>query len=375
MGDGSQNSGAFRIGALDGLRGWAALAVVIFHFTIEMWSQRYPVFRSFLPSLIGNGQLAVAIFFALSGYVLTIRRWGRTDNPPLYLVLLRRYLRLTIPILAAAILFYIVMIIGLTPTRDAARVIDSKEWLGRIANFDPGILDMLGFAFARVYSFSLKHNYGPFLWTMVIELWFSLLVLTLSQFWQLKRSPYVVLLLVTVVFLYYFPQAACFTMGAMMAKLQVDGLILRKEPGKLESAIATLAVIAAFIIASFFHLPTEQVSIRSAGKLLPVSVCGIVLVYAALRSRPVTAFLLTPFSQALGHLSFPVFLMHGIIAATVASLLVVMRSSVGPIDEFMALLIATASTLSSYAAAPLLVPVETFTLGFVRRIGRRRPIT
>jgi peptidoglycan/LPS O-acetylase OafA/YrhL len=153
----------------------------------------------------------------------------------------------------------------------------------------------------------------------------------------------------------------------------VDGLILRKGPGRLESAIATLAVIAAFIVASFFHLPTEQMSIRSAGRLWPIALCGIVLVYAALRSRPVTTFLLAPFSQALGHLSFPVFLMHGIIAATVASLLVVMRNSVGPIDEFMALLIATASTLASYAAAPLLVPVEAFTLSFVRRIGRRQP--
>ena len=373
MGDGKQNSGAFRIGALDGLRGWAALAVVIFHFTIEMWSHRYPAFRSFLPSLIGNGQLAVAIFFALSGYVLTIRRWGRTDNPPLYLALLRRYLRLTIPILAAAFVFYLVMVLGLTPTHQASRIIDSREWLGRIADFDPAIIDMLGFAFARVYWFSLKHNYGPFLWTMVIELWFSLLVLTLSQFWQLKRSPYVVMLLVTAVFLYYFPQAACFTMGAIMAKLQVDGLILTKEPGKIESIVATLAVIAAFIAASFFHLPTEQMSIRSAGKLWPIAICGMVLVYAALRSRPVTAFLLTPFSQALGHLSFPVFLMHGIIAATVASLLVVMRNTVGPIDEFMALLIATAATLASYAAAPILVPVEAFTLSFVRRIGQRRP--
>ncbi len=77
MGDPHTHPGASRIGALDGLRGWAALVVVVFHFTWEMWGVHFPVFRQFPASLI-NGQLAVSIFFTLSGYVLTVRRWQGT---------------------------------------------------------------------------------------------------------------------------------------------------------------------------------------------------------------------------------------------------------------------------------------------------------
>ena len=48
---------------LDGLRGIAALAVVIFHFM--EW-----VFTDFNKNFIGHGFLAVDFFFCLSGFVI-----------------------------------------------------------------------------------------------------------------------------------------------------------------------------------------------------------------------------------------------------------------------------------------------------------------
>ena len=57
--------------ALDGLRGFAAVSVVIFH--IGHWLQ--------VPSLAANAGLAVDLFFCLSGYVLSLaygKRLGQT---------------------------------------------------------------------------------------------------------------------------------------------------------------------------------------------------------------------------------------------------------------------------------------------------------
>src|SRR5262249_47363679 len=77
-----------RISALDGLRGWAALSVIVYHLTWELFGALYPIYRNPWLSIFGNGAFAVAVFFAISGYVLTIGRWNRDDNPPLVLTLI-----------------------------------------------------------------------------------------------------------------------------------------------------------------------------------------------------------------------------------------------------------------------------------------------
>jgi peptidoglycan/LPS O-acetylase OafA/YrhL len=59
--------------ALDGLRGFAAVSVVIFH--IGHWLD--------MPSLAANAGLAVDVFFCLSGYVLSLaygKRLGKTHS-------------------------------------------------------------------------------------------------------------------------------------------------------------------------------------------------------------------------------------------------------------------------------------------------------
>src|SRR5262249_9147486 len=76
-----------RFAEFDGLRGWAALSVVFFPLTWETFGVRFPIFRTYPVSLLGNGTFAVAIFFAISGFVLTVGRWNRDDNPNLPLVL------------------------------------------------------------------------------------------------------------------------------------------------------------------------------------------------------------------------------------------------------------------------------------------------
>lgn len=358
---------ASRISAMDGLRGWAALSVVIFHFTWELFGGAYPQFRSLFPAMIGSGRLAVAIFFTLSGYVLTIRRWRRNDNPPYYLVAFKRYLRLTIPIFVAVMGFWLLMVLGLTPTKDAARLIPNHYWMGQIANFRPDFLRAIFFGLAGTYGFELRQLYHPFLWTMIVELWGSLIVFALSQTDRWRRAPYVALVLLAVTFLYVFPLIACFFLGALVALLQKDDVLFRDPPGRTESRIATAIFVAGVVTAAFMHVRSENFSFAVAQHLWPAALTGTIVVFAAVRSVPVTRLLSLPLSQALGKLSFPLYLAHGLVAASVAAILVVWTAGYGPIDTFDALLISLASILSSLLLAGVLLPVETLTLSFLKR--------
>src|SRR5450432_239103 len=103
-----------RFAYLDGLRGWAALLVVLHHGTIAIdfalytgqpadsrgfWDVRISG-TPFFP-LAPGGSLAVCLFFALSGFVLA-HAYSRSQQNWLALAV-RRFVRLGIPMLAGCL--------------------------------------------------------------------------------------------------------------------------------------------------------------------------------------------------------------------------------------------------------------------------------
>ena len=100
------------------------------------------VFPSFhVPLLAGllNGDLTVSIFFALSGYVLTRHRWGRNDNPNIISTLLRRYMRLELPILASVAVVLVLMLLGMNFAAPIGQLIDrvwGSDYVGDTNNVD-----------------------------------------------------------------------------------------------------------------------------------------------------------------------------------------------------------------------------------------------
>ncbi len=87
-----------------------------------------------------------------------------------------------------------------------------------------------------VYLLIIRGAYNPFLWTMFFELWGSFIVFALSQGWRIFREPYTPLILLTLLWLWLFPQVACFFIGAIIALLQRDGHIFRTPPSARESS-------------------------------------------------------------------------------------------------------------------------------------------
>src|SRR4051794_9635365 len=86
---------------LDGFRGWGSVFVVLYH----VFGEGIPVdvaFGSRLALLIPfNGQMAVFVFFVVSGFSLSVRFLAEGDLRSWTRIIAGRYLRLVIPIFAA----------------------------------------------------------------------------------------------------------------------------------------------------------------------------------------------------------------------------------------------------------------------------------
>src|ERR1700752_3428309 len=100
-------SDARRLECLDGVRGVAALVVVVFHYlsafvpalTPDQTPDPYWLADTPL-AILFNGPFAVVVFFVLSGFVISKSAHKRF---PLLPAVALRYLRLTVPMLASVL--------------------------------------------------------------------------------------------------------------------------------------------------------------------------------------------------------------------------------------------------------------------------------
>jgi peptidoglycan/LPS O-acetylase OafA/YrhL len=203
-----------RTAYFDGLRGWAALAVVLYHFDAGLrppflhppdtdgigsggasaWALLRLVF-----GFVADGELAVAIFFILSGIVLSSavasqlkRSVDASHVRPTFLGLaLKRYVRLGLPMVGSAVLGYgaFLFFTGADFRRLAELAeLEPLNWPARMADCGPCISPTLGGALAEgIWGTYLRRpDYNHVLWTIPIEFVGSLLIFSFMLYF---RSP------------------------------------------------------------------------------------------------------------------------------------------------------------------------------------------
>lgn len=170
----------------DGLRGLAALNVVIAHFFCAfvpgLLHKNYPSLFAENPhpglmhrvlelpvlNIFYNGHLAVLIFFVLSGYVLTMPYYRNEPDIVLKRRLSGRYFRLNLPIIAVTLLAFILYKLNLFENVAASQLSGSKPWFN---SFYPAGIDApaaLGLALFKAILFG-DNLLDPPLWTLKIE--------------------------------------------------------------------------------------------------------------------------------------------------------------------------------------------------------------
>jgi peptidoglycan/LPS O-acetylase OafA/YrhL len=345
-----------RLTQLDGLRGLAAMIVVIHHTMLlspgfaatymgdgvipPQWSPEWWLSATPLKLLTAGGE-AVTVFFVLSGIVLTLPVLAKRDFD-LWSYYPRRMVRLYLPAFAAIALAAVWIL--LVPRGDYP---DFGPWAGRWYMADAGFGNFLSAADLLFGDYRVDNP----LWSLRWEVVFSLLlpvfvgVAVLLRRWPFLSIAGVALLVLGGAYwgnpsLVYLP---AFLAGAVIA---ASFATLRRRASAISSArfgsviwaaVAVLALVA-LILFWLVRSPAEQDPGLRALTSTISSLGAVILVLVAAFWSPLVRLLNTRFFQWLGRISFSIYLVHAPIALAAVYWL-------GPRRWFLAMAIAIAASL------------------------------
>jgi peptidoglycan/LPS O-acetylase OafA/YrhL len=184
-----------------------------------------------------SGSFAVAIFFVLSGFVLSIKFFHLKDQTIIKSMAAKRYIRLMLPALASVLLCYVLIKLGFSHTDIAASVTHSS-WLMVQWNFAPHLLDAIRSAMWGIFI-SSQTPYNNVLWTMTTEFFGSFLVFGFALLFAHSKYRWIVYLLLIIVTINTWYIA--FVIGMLFADLHSKGYLQQRKRG-LKIVLPLLAV-------------------------------------------------------------------------------------------------------------------------------------
>jgi peptidoglycan/LPS O-acetylase OafA/YrhL len=349
-----------RLGELDGVRGWGAFSVLLFHSTWETFGQAQPMFRNPFAGLL-YGPLDVSVFFVVSGAALSAPFFTGGGTSYVVAAALKRYLRLTIPIVGAALLWYCALRLGLVASHEAAAF--APGFLARFDIPDLSLTQTLKWACCNVYTKPTESGpILPFLWTMQWEMAGSMALFVLLACWPALKNPGRTLFATACSLTLFFPYIAAFLFGALIGRARIMGLGERM-------AMALAPFDKGWVkIAAGLALYAVAVASLSTGRTSHIDVAlAILCVVLIASSRPARAFLSNPLSQFLAKISFSLYLVHYIVIITFTSQLILLCEGAPTVVQ--ALAIAAATILVSVGVAMAFLPVERLAHSASRRFA------
>jgi peptidoglycan/LPS O-acetylase OafA/YrhL len=321
---------------LEGLRGLAAVSVVVYHFVVLF----YPALRSgnetlahtsFEDNIYGTpltllfaGTFAVAIFFVLSGFVLSIGFFQTRDENIVKKLAVGRYLRLMLPALASTLIAFLLISFGAhTLTKTAGEISGSVElsnkWSTDISVFEAtrtGVLDI----FVNENAILLN----GVLWTMYIEFLGSFLVFGFLILFAKSNYRWIVYGLLSIVtFGTWF---LAFVIGMMIADAYAQGL-LHKIKKSIFVPVSILVVLfmgsypknTSGTIYEYMKLDALDINYR----LLYLTIAASLVVLLVLLSKRLRTWLQRPKVSILGRYTFSLYLTHLFVIFTVSCAIII----------------------------------------------------
>ena len=220
---------------LDFLRGFAALAVVLFHYSNSTMPTIKP---NYLSDIFAYGKYGVQVFFVISGFVIPysmIKSNYKISN--YFNNLLRRFIRINPPSYVAILLTFILYFSAILIVK---RPIGGMDWPG--INFTSVIGNM-------TYSVEYLNTswFNPVFWTLAIEFQFYILIGLLLPVIMLRKKMLTIVILIAVMligfinFNWFFSYSTFFVLGII--------LFLKKEkllPDKIIIISSIIAIVLCF---------------------------------------------------------------------------------------------------------------------------------
>jgi peptidoglycan/LPS O-acetylase OafA/YrhL len=277
-------------------------------------------------SALWDGRLAVAIFFVLSGYVLTSAVTARRAS---FMALAgKRYLRLALPVLAATLPTLLLKPLGWYFNHELAFVTGSA-WMDSVTSsgFQPSVFGWLRNAFWVVFFVDGHTSYNALLWTMKYEWYGSLLVFLLTTLlpWRGWRVMAACLMLVWLGLLPTFVYLHLFMVGLICHELAAIWHEQAKGGTPIPALLADICGIS--LLAFGLYLPRLVMVMVNAGgdslnallwlrAALPSwqadrwMISAIPVVLGVLLAPSLRRWLAAPVFRFLGRISFPLYLFH-----------------------------------------------------------------
>jgi peptidoglycan/LPS O-acetylase OafA/YrhL len=304
-----------RVSALDGLRGVAALIVVVYHFMSAFTPSVVPMQSASVPGWVDsplgiffNGTFSVHVFFVLSGFVLSNSSFRPRERIVLDCFL--RYLRLALPATASVLIAWALL---KTFPHSASQLGDVTpgKWLGWTHQGDiPAFGSVLRDGFIDVFRYG-GSQFNNVLWTMRTELIGSFGIYFFFQF--VTRYRFTILLLIGAALStssVLRPYVA-FVFGALLC------IAARRAPQTSE-----LACMMLFATGVVIGSQSEGFADRTGLNGLPGSlepgnqhaifypVAAAAIVAAVIGSSRLRALFSGRVPVFLGQISFPLYLLH-----------------------------------------------------------------
>ncbi len=369
--------------SLEGVRGFAAVVVVLWHNLLGFFPKESGNFAAFhhsgaraMPWFgLVYGSAAVTVFFVLSGLVLSRAYLLTGDASIVARGALKRWPRLAGPVVLAVIVSSLLDRFDLYSFDQVAGLTGSPWLAGHL--FHGMQPDARGLADAlrqgTLTFFSGDASYDSSLWTMRYETTGSYvvfgLVLIMGQLRGSAGATAFLLIVYMLIYLYLDIYVLAFVAGVTVARVQVDRI--RRLP---LAAGAPLAVLAIFLLGYSgldvgWYRPVAAVA-RSLNPFY-VNLAGAVLIIVAADATPqLNAVLRSRPSAFLGWISFPLYLIHiPILCSIGCSAFLAILPAAGPRAASVGALLATVAA-SVVASVPLAIANDAWTAA-VDRLARR----
>jgi peptidoglycan/LPS O-acetylase OafA/YrhL len=323
--------------AADGLRGLAALCVVLYHYLFAIYplgfQYAYPglagpdatpsrmasLLATPLVSVLYSGNFAVCIFFVLSGYVLAMPFIQRGDLSSLKLRAARRYVRLGVPIFGSIMLAYVLSTAG-AGHADKLAAISHNIQLQKFWNPAPSFADALKQAFYQA-MIEGDSSLVPLLWTMRIEFLGSMLVFA---YWALNPrgfAGFILLCATCLMVIVLTPLHWMLFLGFLLGSY--FNYIKAPQPKPLMLAALVLAIVFGSFDNSGLYSFANFIPLDFYTKKHLVNMIGALFLMYAVRGGMLDGLLLSRPAQFLGKISYSIYLTHFTILLTFSAWLFV----------------------------------------------------